>query len=62
MKSLMIVDEAEEAVETVAFGGPFSLTTPLGIQREVKSILKDTYNDLACRTSAVNSRKSQILQ
>ena len=36
MKSLMTVDEAKEDVETVAFGAPFSLTTPLGIKCEVK--------------------------
>ena len=35
IKMLMTVDEAKE-VCTVMFGAPFSLTTPLGIQREAK--------------------------
>ena len=35
MKRLMTVDEAKK-VETVAFSVPFSLTTSLGIKREVK--------------------------
>ena len=39
MKRLMTVDEVKEVyatVSTVAFGAPFSLTTPLGIKREAK--------------------------
>ena len=33
MKRLITVDEAKE---TIAFGAPFSLITPLGIKREAK--------------------------
>ena len=36
MKRLMTVTRRKRYVETVAFGAPFSLTTPLGIKREVK--------------------------
>ena len=37
MKSFMTVTRRKRYVETVAFGAPFSLTTPLGIKREVSS-------------------------
>ena len=40
MERLMIVDEGREYVETVAFGASCSLTTPLGIQRKAKYVIK----------------------
>ena len=46
MKRLMIVDDAKE-VEAVAFGTPFPLTTPLGIQCEVKFLKKYLRKPLA---------------
>ena len=45
MKRLMTVDDEKEVCRTVAFGAPFSLSTPLGIMREANKKINVNVNN-----------------